>query len=625
MTVQRSRSLVLLVDDSPTQARRNSLVLEAAGFRVQLANNGREALEKARRWHPDVIVSDILMPVMDGFSLCREVRKDAEMGEVPIVLHTLTYVDSKDEELALAVGATRFVLKSSDPAYLVDEVKQALAGGHAREQAAAVMDNEAFLQGYSERLAAKLEDKVTELEAANKWLAVQHQETAAARDRLAVLLNVSQLAASSLDLTVMLGRVAERIVTALQVTYCRIGLVVPEPNEGSDNPAKAGADAGPDRLVFQAAYPLRDLTWEPAIARTLALAEAPVHRTVLSTRQPRVVELDAALEGSQAAISPHERDAAWLQPASSVLLLPMCQGDRTIGLIQIGEARASERSPITPERIELAQAMAAQIGVAVTNAHLHQARVEAEREVRALNEQLEQRVRERTRELEAANQELEAFSYSVSHDLRAPLRAMDGFSRILLERHAGGLSDDGRSYLDRIRGSAQRMSQLIDDLLTFARTSRRPLARRTIDLTAVVQEVLNDFASERQQRQLDEKVGDLPLCQADPTLMKQVYVNLLQNALKFTRRRETARIEVGAQTVNDEVVYYVKDNGAGFDMQYADKLFGVFQRLHRPTDFEGTGVGLAICQRIIHRHGGRIWAEAAPDQGATFFFTLGQD
>jgi signal transduction histidine kinase len=413
----------------------------------------------------------------------------------------------------------------------------------------------------------------------------------------------------------MLGRVAERIVTALHVTYCRIGLVQDGQPEGGQPEDGAGC------LTFRAAYPIRDLAWEPAISRQLTLGETPVHRAVLATGRPQLVELDVR----EPTMSPEERDAAWLRPATSVLLLPMCQGDTSIGLIQIGEARRTGRSPITPEQIELAQAMAAQIGVAVTNAHLHQARVEAERAVRALNEQLEQRVRERTRELEAANQELEAFSYSVSHDLRAPLRAMDGFSRILLERHADGFTDDARGYLDRIRGSAQRMSQLIDDLLTFARMSRKPVARRTVDLADVVREVLAELSAERQNRPLVEEIRDLPICQADPTLMKQVYVNLLQNALKFTRRRNPAKIEIGAQTVDGEVVYYVKDNGAGFDMQYADKLFGVFQRLHRPTDFEGTGVGLAICQRIIHRHGGRIWAEAAPEQGAAFFFTIGAD
>ncbi len=604
MTVQRTRSVVLLVDDSPTQAHRASQALEAAGFRVQLASNGREALEKARHWRPDVIVSDILMPVMDGFALCREVRRDAVVGHVPIVLHTITYVDAKDEEFALALGATRFVLKPSDPADLVDEVREALATGHVADDAAPVVDNEVFLKGYSERLAAKLEDKVTELEATNQWLALQHEETAAARDRLAVLLDVSQLAASSLDLGVMLSRVAERIVTALNVTYCRICLV----------------DRATDRLVVQAAYPIRDLAWEPAISESLDPGETPAHYAVLAERKPRV----AHFETDPLAISPREREAARVHPALSVLLLPMPQGDEVLGLMQVGEARSVDRSPITPEQIELAQAMAAQIGVAVKNAFLHQAQVAAEREVRALNEQLEQRVRERTRELEAANQELEAFSYSVSHDLRAPLRSMDGFSRILLDRFADDLSEDGRGYLERIRGSAQRMGRLIDDLLGFARTSRKPLSRRTVDPAQIVQDVLDELAPERQGRTMQEQIGELPPCQADPALMKQIYVNLLQNAIKFTRQQDVARIDVGAMTGEaGEVVYYVKDNGAGFDMQYADKLFGVFQRLHRPTDFEGTGVGLAICQRIVHRHGGRIWAEAAPGRGATFFFTIG--
>jgi light-regulated signal transduction histidine kinase (bacteriophytochrome) len=303
----------------------------------------------------------------------------------------------------------------------------------------------------------------------------------------------------------------------------------------------------------------------------------------------------------------------------------MCQGDEVLGLMQVGEARSAQRSPITTEQLELAQAMAAQIGVAIKNAYLHRAQVEAEREVRALNEQLEQRVAERTRELEVANQELEAFSYSVSHDLRAPLRAMDGFSRILLERFSDELSEDGHGYLERIRGSAQRMGRLIDDLLAFARTSRKPLLRRKIDPARLVREVLDELAPERQGRHIEEQIGLLPSLEADPALMKQVYVNLLQNAIKFTRQQPIARIDVGALTVGDDVVYYVKDNGAGFDMRYADKLFGVFQRLHRPTDFEGTGVGLATRQRIIQRHGGRIWAEAAPNQGATFFFTIGAD
>jgi light-regulated signal transduction histidine kinase (bacteriophytochrome) len=232
-------------------------------------------------------------------------------------------------------------------------------------------------------------------------------------------------------------------------------------------------------------------------------------------------------------------------------------------------------------------------------------------------------VRQRTAELEAANKELEAFSYSVSHDLRAPLRAINGFSRILLEEHAPYLSDDAQRYLHIVRDSAQEMGQLIDDLLIFSRLGRQPLTKQLVAPADIVRQVLEDLRSEREGRCVNLVIGELPVCQADPVLLKQVFVNLLANALKFTRRREVARIEIGCREVGGEAVYFVKDNGVGFDMQYAPKLFGVFQRLHRAEDYEGTGVGLAIVQRVIHRHGGRVWAEAAVDHGATFAFTLG--
>jgi light-regulated signal transduction histidine kinase (bacteriophytochrome) len=202
---------------------------------------------------------------------------------------------------------------------------------------------------------------------------------------------------------------------------------------------------------------------------------------------------------------------------------------------------------------------------------------------------------------------------------------MDGFSRILLERYADDFSDEARNYLNRIRGSSQRMSQLIDDLLAFARFSRQPLTRRTVHPGQLARGVLAELMAEQHERQIEITVAELPPCQADPTLLKQVLVNLLSNAVKFTRQQDPARIEVGFRAADDGTTYFVNDNGAGFDMQYADRLFGVFQRLHRPTEFEGTGVGLAICQRILHRHGGQIWAEAAPGQGATFFFTIGAD
>lgn len=250
------------------------------------------------------------------------------------------------------------------------------------------------------------------------------------------------------------------------------------------------------------------------------------------------------------------------------------------------------------------------------------ARKAAEDEVHRLNADLEQRVAQRTAQLAATNRELEAFSYSVSHDLRAPVRAMNGFSRILQEEYGAHLPPEAQSYLQLIHDNAVRMNDLIEALLALSRLSRQAPRRRTVSPAGIVREVLEEVRADREGRQVEIVVDDLPACEADPVLLKQVFANLLANALKFTRTREDARIRVGSYEQDGRNVYYVQDNGAGFDMRYAAKLFGVFQRLHSTAEYEGTGIGLATVQRIIIHHGGRIWAEAAVDQGATFSFTL---
>jgi light-regulated signal transduction histidine kinase (bacteriophytochrome) len=224
--------------------------------------------------------------------------------------------------------------------------------------------------------------------------------------------------------------------------------------------------------------------------------------------------------------------------------------------------------------------------------------------------------------LRAANRELEGFTYSVSHDLRAPIRQIDGFSKILMEQAGSALGDKGQHYLRRIQEGAGYMGRLVDDLLNLARIGRQDVHPRVLPLTAIVQDVIRELGSEAPDRQVKWRIGELPNAECDPGLMKIAFANLLSNAMKYTRPRSPAVIEVGQMFHNGRLAVYVRDNGVGFDMEYADKLFGVFQRLHRAEEFEGTGVGLATVQRIVRKHGGEIWADSRVDEGATFAFTL---
>jgi light-regulated signal transduction histidine kinase (bacteriophytochrome) len=231
-------------------------------------------------------------------------------------------------------------------------------------------------------------------------------------------------------------------------------------------------------------------------------------------------------------------------------------------------------------------------------------------------------VDERTAELANANQELESFSFSVSHDLRAPLRAIDGFSKILSNQYVDQFDEQGRQYFQLIQNSTRRMSQLIDDLLTLSRTSRQRIHKQAVSPTELVNKIWDQIQPEIPDRQIEIHIGEMPTCFADPSLLEQVFVNLIANALKFTKQESLAKIEVDGHQQDNEIIFMVKDNGVGFDMKYGDRLFHVFQRLHHDEDFEGTGVGLANVQRIVQRHEGRVWAEAEIGQGAVFFFSL---
>jgi signal transduction histidine kinase len=364
-----------------------------------------------------------------------------------------------------------------------------------------------------------------------------------------------------------------------------------------------------DILLFasdRATLATRALDW----AVRLSGADAGFFRsagTILAT-QAMTTDETAGLEARIRAAAGRDVVPLGGRPPRTAIIAPLAEVDAAIILVG---------GPFTPIFGTDEQAWL-QYYAALVSTGLDRVRLVGELE-RKVNE-----VTERTRQLEAANDELGAFSYSVSHDLRAPLRAINGYTSILLEDFSSGLSEEGLGFLKRVKENGDHMGHLIDDLLAFSRLGRQALRVQPVHTRGVVDRALAQLAPAIDGRQVELVIGDLPDCDSDPALLEQVFINLLGNAFKYSRKRERARIEVGATHGDSDStpVYFVKDNGAGFDMQYADKLFGVFQRLHRNQDFEGTGVGLAIVQRIVSRHGGRAWAEGKVNEGATFYFTL---
>ena len=411
---------ILIVEDNPTNRKLLRAQLESEGFSVVQAVDGVEALEAVQRGGIDLVISDILMPNMDGFRLCHEIRRTQNVAGMPFILYTSTYNSPADRRLAETVGADHFVAKPAPLERLVEAIAEAMSRKDQRRPVPTSEHDENYvLKRYNEALVRKLEEKNNELET--------------------------------------------------------------------------------------------------------ALAE--IHDS-------------------------------------------------------------------------------------------HQA-------ILALNAGLESRVERRTRQLAETNRELEAFTFSVSHDLRAPLRRIDGYAHVLEARATEMFDEEGRHALITILKSVREMGRLIQDLLAFSRTGRVELKREVVDLETLVDDVLGSMTDELEGRRIVWDRQPLAPVRGDPSLLRQVFVNLLGNAVKYTRPRDPAHIGLSLRSTEEELVTVcVRDDGVGFDMARAGKLFGVFQRLHADNEFEGTGIGLAIVQRIVSRHGGRIWAEATPGQGASFFFTL---
>lgn len=459
---------------------------------------------------------------------------------------------------------------------------------------APIIDGDGHFQGSVAVITDITRQKQTEAA-----LARSLQGEKAAREQLAFLAEASRVLASSLDYTTTLAAVARLAVPEI-ADWCAVDVL------DADGVVERLAVVHTDPAKIELAFELqRRYPTDPESGTGIY--------QVLRTGQPDFYpEIPSALLAASAQDKEHLALMRELGLVSA-MVVPLVAHERTLGAITLVSAESGQH--FTEADLALAEDLARRAALAVDNARLY-------REAQELNVELEARVEERTARLEAANRELEAFSYSVSHDLRAPLRAIDGFSRILLEDYAPQLSDDVQRYLGIVRNNTQQMGRLIDDLLTFSRLSRKPLQMEPLDSTRLVRQVLAELEAERSGRQIELRLDELPPCKGDAALLKQVWLNLLSNAIKYTRRREVAVIEIGSVEEEGQQVYLIKDNGVGFDMRYSHKLFNVFQRLHRAEEYEGTGVGLAIVQRIVHRHGGRVWAEAEVDQGATFYFTL---
>ncbi len=423
-------------------------------------------------------------------------------------------------------------------------------------------------------------------------------------DSLRFLFEATRLLNASLDYEAMLKTVARLAVPKL-ADWCAIDILA--------------EDGSLCRLAVEHIDPAKvQLALDMAERFPVDMSASTGVPKVLRTGEPEFIfeitdEMIEAAISAATNINPEMADIIRGLNIRSSMIVPLLARERCLGAITFVGAESGRH--YGPQDLALAQGLARHAGLSIENALLLH-------ETQRQNAELESRVNERTAELEATNKELEAFSYSVSHDLRAPLRTIDGFSRAVLEDYAQVLDDEGRSYLNRVRAATQQMAQLIDDLLKLSRVTRTEMHRDDVDLSAMARDIAATLQRTQPERQAQITIDKDMIVRGDTRLLNVVLTNLLGNAWKFTEGKQNAEIRLGKMERDGKKIYFVPDNGAGFDMAYAHKLFGAFQRLHSDSEFKGSGIGLATVQRIIRRHGGQVWAEGEVGQGAGFYFTL---
>jgi signal transduction histidine kinase/DNA-binding response OmpR family regulator len=571
---------ILVVDDTPSNLRFLLNLLTEAGFLVRPASSGPLALRSVSARPPDLILLDVKMPQMDGYQVCRRLKEMERTRDIPVVFIS-ALVDAADKVEGFQAGGVDYITKPFESQEVLARI-----GLHLR------------LRELTEHLEEEVNQRTGELTLANQQLRQQINERRRVEAALSWEAEVSRVAAElaqNLLLPASLDQIAFLVLEqAKRITRSTFGYV-------GYIDAKTGYLVCPTltREIWD--------TCEVANKEIVFKKFTGLWGWVLKNRRPLLINASADDPRSSGTPSGHV-------PIHRFLSAPALIGGTLVGQVSVANADHDyiDRELEVIERLTNLYAISIQ-------------RRQAEEELESYRNQLEKLVKERTAKLEVTNKELESFAYSVSHDLRAPLRHIDGYLE-LLERNAGpALDEQNRHYMDTISGAANKMGQLIDDLLSFSRMGRHAVTVRSVDLGNLLREVIVELEPEAAGRDIIWSIGDLPAVSGDEAMLRIVLVNLISNALKFTRPRQEARIEIGPLPGRGtDTVIYVRDNGVGYDMAYEDKLFGVFQRLHREEEFEGTGIGLANVRRVIAQHGGRTWAEGKIDQGATFYFSLPQ-
>lgn len=593
--MNQGRSIeILIAEDSRTQAQQLNHCLKNCGYTVTVTENGKQALSAAIQRRPDMVITDVVMPEMNGYQLCKEIKSLPALKDVPVILLTSL---SKPQDIlqGLECGADSFIRKPYEDRYLLSRVEYILNNQELRRTERFQVGVQLHFGGKAHFITAEkqqiLDLLISTYEDAveiNRELEIKQLELARERDLLHTLMdNVPDF--------IYFKDSAGCFTTINRAVAQMLGVPNPE-----DALGKTSFDYFAEEFAKEASADEQQIlrTHQPMIGKIEEFHLQNGSSRWVSTTKMVVRNLHGEVVGTFGV----SRDITQSKRAEEELK----QAKENL------ERRVAERT------LELAQANQ-QLQVELVE------RKRAEEQVNKLNENLERRVAERTEQLAAANRELEAFSYSVSHDLQAPLRHINGFAHVLQKDFGPQLGPEAQEHLQLIQEGATKMSEMIEDLLKLARLDRREIALKMTPLSSLVQNVVQGLKPETAGRQIEWHIGSLPSVHCDPGLMQQVFANLLSNAVKYTRHRDLAVIQIDQTMANGQLVMFVRDNGAGFDRKHATQLFGVFQRFHSADEFEGTGVGLATVQRIIHKHGGRVWADAEKEKGATFYFTLGEN